>query len=166
MLRLMSDVMTRPAVNERDRGNIGKQQILNLLQHVASEDGSLDGTACGDLVGVDQLVGLLAIDQVGDELGHTGHTGGAADDDDLTDLGPRIFASRRTFSTTLRVEQKRAWQSSSKCAQMREVEVGAVEEGIDVNSDLGGGQEGVHGMLAGGMAAMESTEVVRASCLC
>ena len=69
---------------EGERGDVEEQHVLDL----ALEDAGLEGGADGDdLVGVDALVGLLATEQLGDELGHGGHPGRAADEDDVVDLG-------------------------------------------------------------------------------
>jgi hypothetical protein len=48
----------------------------------------LDGSTVGNsLIGVDRLVGLLAVEVVGDELLDSGNTSGTSDEDDLMDLG-------------------------------------------------------------------------------
>jgi len=61
---------------------------LGLLGGVTRENGGLDGGTVGDgLVGVDALVGLLAVEEVRHELDDTGNTSGATDEDDLVDVG-------------------------------------------------------------------------------
>jgi hypothetical protein len=61
---------------------------LSLLRGVTRENGGLDGSTVGDgLIGVDALVGLLSVEEVGDELDDTGNTGGTTDQDDLVDVG-------------------------------------------------------------------------------
>ena len=61
---------------------------MGLLESVARENGGLDGGTVGDgLVRVDRLVGLLAVEEVGDELDDAGNTGRATDEDDLVDVG-------------------------------------------------------------------------------
>ena len=129
VFHLMSGAMTPPAVSiletksANSENNVKEmkrtQEIRSLLRSIASEDGGLDGGTVGDdLAGVDRLVGLLAVGEVGHELDDAGDTGGATDEDDL-DLS--IFESRSTFSTGSRVLRKRSWHSSSKRARVREV---------------------------------------------
>ena len=61
---------------------------MGLLGGVTGEDGGLDGCTVGDgLVGVDRLAGLLAVEEVGDELDDTGNTSRATDEDDFVDVG-------------------------------------------------------------------------------
>src|SRR5690606_4599359 len=68
---------------EAEGRDVEEEDVLDL----ALEDAALDGGAEGDdLVGVDGLVGLLAEDLLADRL-DLGHGGGAADEDDLVDLG-------------------------------------------------------------------------------
>ena len=68
---------------QRQRGNVEQQDALD----VAGEHAALDGSAVGnDLVGVHGHVGLLAGHGL-DELLDGGHTGGAADEDDLGQIG-------------------------------------------------------------------------------
>jgi hypothetical protein len=43
-------------------------------------------TISNSLIGVDRLVGLLAVEIVGNELLDSGDTSGASDEDDLVDL--------------------------------------------------------------------------------
>ena len=74
---------------EGERGDVEEQHVLDL----ALEDAGLQGGADGDdLVGVDALVGLLAAEQVLDDLGDRGHPGRAADEDDVVDLVDRDAA--------------------------------------------------------------------------
>jgi molecular chaperone DnaK len=69
---------------EGQRGDVEQQDVLDL----ALEDTGLErGTDRDDLVRVDALVGLLAAGHLLDELGDGGHAGGAADEDDVVDLG-------------------------------------------------------------------------------
>ena len=71
---------------ERERGDVEQQHVLDL----ALEDAGLEGRADrDDLVGVDALVGLLAAEQVLDDLGDRRHPGGAADQHDVVDVGDR-----------------------------------------------------------------------------
>ena len=68
------------------RGNI-KKKILSLLRGVAGEDDSLDYSTIGDsLIRVDPLVGLLAIEEVGDEFDHTRNISGTINQDNFADI--------------------------------------------------------------------------------
>jgi hypothetical protein len=60
---------------------------LSLLTGVARENGGLDGgTVSNSLIGIDTLVVLFAVGEVGDELDDAWDTGGAADENDLVDV--------------------------------------------------------------------------------
>jgi hypothetical protein len=86
VLRSMSLVIMPPLVSmpEGERGDVDEQDVLALaLQHAGLQCGA-DGD---DLIGVDALVGLLASGEFLDQLGHGGHAGGAADEDDVVDVG-------------------------------------------------------------------------------
>ena len=66
--------------------DVEEEQVLDGLGLVAVENGSLDGGTVGDgLIGVDGLVELLAVEEVGEELLNLGDTGGATNEDDLVD---------------------------------------------------------------------------------
>src|SRR5205814_347731 len=68
---------------EGQRSGVEDEDVLD----GAGGDGALDGGADGDdLVRIDGLVGLFALEQFLDEALHHGDAGGAADEDDLIDL--------------------------------------------------------------------------------
>jgi hypothetical protein len=70
------------------RGDIEKEKVLGLLRSVTGKDGSLDsGTVSDGLIGVDALVGLLAVEEVRDEFLDSGDTSGATDEDDFVNVG-------------------------------------------------------------------------------
>ena len=68
-----------PSDSGRD---VEEQDVLDLALEHAGLDGGADGD---DLVGVDALVGLLA-GELGDQVVHRGHAGGAADEDHVVDV--------------------------------------------------------------------------------
>ena len=56
-----------------ERGNVEEKKILSLLRGVVREDSSLNCSTIGDsLIGVDALVGLLAVKEVGHKFHDTG----------------------------------------------------------------------------------------------
>ena len=68
---------------QRKRGDVQKEDILN----IACEHAALDGCAdCNDLIRIDALVGLLA-EEVLHQLLNLGDTGGAANEQDFVDIG-------------------------------------------------------------------------------
>merc|ERR1712018_136679 len=70
-----------------ERGDIEKEEVLDLLGALTGEDGGLDGGTISDgLIGVDRSVELLAIEEVLEHLLDLGDTGGATDEDDFVDL--------------------------------------------------------------------------------
>ena len=74
---------------EGERGDVEEQHVLDL----ALEDTGLERGADGDdLVGVDALVGLLAAEELGDDLGDGRHAGRATDEDHVVDLVDRDAA--------------------------------------------------------------------------
>ena len=72
--------------SERQRRNIEEKDLLSLGGSITSKDGGLDGSTVGNsLIGVDGLVGLLAVEEVGHELLDLGDTGRTTNEDDLVD---------------------------------------------------------------------------------
>merc|ERR1712023_222632 len=72
---------------KRERRHIEQQQILGLVTTLATEDAALDRGTIGDrLVGVDALVGLLAVEEVLEQRLHLGNAGRAADKHNLVNL--------------------------------------------------------------------------------
>jgi hypothetical protein len=74
---------------EGERRDVEKEDLVGGLgRSVTRENGGLDGSAVGNsLIGVDGLAGLLAVEEVGDELLDLGDTGGTTDKDDLVNRG-------------------------------------------------------------------------------
>ncbi len=99
VLRLMSAVMTPPAVSiPVERGSDVEEKVLGLLRGVTRKDGGLDGSAVrNSLIWVDGLVGLLAVEEVGDELDDLWDTSGTTDKDDLVDVGLLVLGITEDF---------------------------------------------------------------------
>jgi hypothetical protein len=145
----------------RERGNVEEEEVLGLLGRVTGEDGSLDGGTVGDgLVGVDRLVGLLAAEEVGDELLDTGDTGRATDEDNLVD---GLLVDLRVAEDLLDGLHGGAEEVLAELLETgtgdRGVEVNTLEERVDLDGGLGGRGEGTLGTLASGAETTESTSV-------
>jgi hypothetical protein len=110
----------------------------------------LDGSSVSDsFVGVDGLVGLLSVEVVCDELLDAGDTGGAADQDDLVDLGLVDLGVGQDAVDGLQggAEQVLAQLLETSTGDGG-VEVDTLEQGVDLNGGLGGGRQGALGTLA------------------
>lgn len=117
---------------------------------ITLEDGGLDGGTVDDgLVRVDQLVGLLSIEEVGDEL----------DDSGIRVEPPTRTISRTWFLSTLASTRALAngvedsvEEVLTKLLEARTgeggVEVDSLFEGVDLNGGLVGKGEGTLGTLA------------------
>src|SRR5207253_2762654 len=71
---------------ERQRSDVDQDEVVQSLALLASQNGSLhSGTVSDGLIGVDALVQLLAVEEVGQQLLDLGDTSGTADKDDLID---------------------------------------------------------------------------------
>ena len=69
------------------RGNIKENKVLSLLRGVARKNGGLNGsTIRNGLVGVDALVGLLAVEEVRNKLDDTGDTSRTTNQDNFVDI--------------------------------------------------------------------------------
>jgi hypothetical protein len=99
--RLTLSCRKPPAILIQSNQSNIKKKVLTLLRGVKS---SLDSGTNGDsLVRVDDLVGLLAIEEIGDKLHDTRDTSETGDQS--------ILESQRAFSTGpgLRVQRRRFW---------------------------------------------------------
>lgn len=145
-----------------ERGDVQEKDLVGGLgRSVTRQDSSLDSGTVGDsLVGVDRLVGLLAVEEVGDELLNLGDTGGTTNKDDLVD--GRLVALGVTENTLDGLHGG----AEEILAQLFEtstgdgcVEVNTLEQGVDFDRSLGGGRKSALGTLAGGAETAESTSV-------
>jgi len=83
---------------ERKRSDIEKK-ALGLFRSVARKNGGLDNGAIGNgLIGVDDLVGLLAVEEVRHELYDTGNTSGGTNKDNVVDAVPLSILQSRNQS--------------------------------------------------------------------
>ena len=90
---------------EGKRRNVEKEKVVSLIGGVAEEDGSLDGRTMGNsFIRADALVGLLAIEEVGNKFDDMGNMSEATDQDDFMDLGVAEH-----FSTGSRALRKGSW---------------------------------------------------------
>merc|ERR1719231_2101042 len=123
---------------ERERRHVEQKEVLGLVTALAREDAALHRRAVRDgLVGVDALVGLLAVEEVLEEHLDLGDARRAADEDDLVDLGllhlgivHDLLDGRQGLLEEVDAEllEARARQG------LREVD--AVEEALDLEADL------------------------------
>ena len=113
-----------------------------LLGGVAGEDSRLNGSAVGNgLIGVDALVGLLAVEKVGDELDDTSDTSGASNQDDLADVGLVDFGVTEVvldFSTGSVVLWKRRLEFFEAGASEGSVEIDPFKERVNFYGSVGG----------------------------
>jgi len=133
-----------------ERRDVEKEDLVGGLgRGVTGENGSLDGSTVGDsLIGVDGLVGLLAVEEVGDELLNLGDTGGTTDEDDLVDGG---LVDLGVAEDTLDGLHGGAEEVLAKLLETSTcdggVEVDTLEERVDLDGGLGGGRESTLGWV-------------------
>ena len=150
-------------VPERQGRDVEQEQVLGLLGRVAGEDGGLDGGAVRDgLVGVDRLVGLLAVEEVGDELDDTGDTSGATDKDNFVDI--RLVDLGVTEDTLDGLEgaaEEVLAELFETGTSERSVEIDTLEQRVDFNGGLSGGGQGSLGTFASSSETTNGTGVSR-----
>ncbi len=118
------------------------------------------GTIRDSLVRVDALVGLLTIEEIGDELDDTRDTSGSTNQNDfvnvgLVDLGiPKDLLNRLECAS----EQVLA-QLLETGASEGSVEIDTLEKGIDLDGSLGSGRESALSAFTSGSETPESTGV-------
>jgi hypothetical protein len=147
---------------EGERRNVEKKDLVGGLgRGVTRQDSGLDGGAVGNgLIGVDGLAGLLAVEEVGDELLDLGDTGRTTDKDDLVDrglvdLGVTESALDGLHGATEQVLTELLEAGTGDGG----VEVDTLEERVDLNGGLSGGRKSTLGPLASGAETTESTSV-------
>jgi hypothetical protein len=147
---------------EGERRDVEKKDLVGGLgRGVTRQDSGLDGGAVGNgLVGVDGLAGLLAVEEVGDELLDLRNTGGTTDKDDLVDRGLVDLGVTESALDGLHgaTEQVLAELLEAGTGDGG-VEVDTLEERVDLNRGLSGGRKGTLGPLASGAETTERTSV-------
>jgi hypothetical protein len=147
---------------ERQRGNVEQEDLVGRLgRSVARQNGGLDGgTVSNGLVGVDRLVGLLAVEVVADKLLDTGDTSGTTDEDDLVDLGLVDLGIRQDTVNRLegRAEKILAELLETSTGD-RGVEINTLEERVDLDRGLSRRRKSALGTLASSAQTAERTGV-------
>ena len=147
---------------ERQRRNIEEQDLVGgLAGGVSGENGGLDGGTVGNsLIGVDGLVGLLAVEVVGNELLDAGNTGRATNEDDLVDEAlVDLGIGQDTVNGLEGGAEKILAQLLEASTGDGGVEINTLEERVDLDGGLCGGGKGTLGTLASGAKTAESTSV-------
>jgi len=145
---------------DRERGNVEKENLAGGLGgSVAGENGGLDGGTVGNsLIGVDGLVGLLAVEVVGNELLDAGDTSRTTDEDDLVNLGlVDLGIGQDTVHGLEGGTEKILAQLLEAGTSDGRVEVDTLKERVDLDRGLGGGGKSALGTLASGAETAEGT---------
>jgi len=144
---------------EGQRRDVKKEDLLSLGRSVTSKDSSLDSSTVGNsLVGVDGLVGLLSVEEVGDELLNLGNTGGTSDKDDLVnrrliDLGVAENTLDRVHGGTEEVLAKLLETGTGDGG----VEINTLVQRVNLNGGLGRRGECTLGPLASSAQTTKGT---------
>jgi hypothetical protein len=144
------------------RRDIEKQDLAGGLgRGVARQDSSLDGSTVGNsLIGVNRLVGLLAVEEVGDHLLDLGDTGRSTDQDDLVDGRlVNLGVAEDTLDGLHGGAEEVLAQLLEAGTGDRGVEVDTLVERVDLDRSLCGRGQSALGPLAGGAKTTEGTSV-------
>lgn len=130
---------------------------------LSGEDTGLDGGTVGDsLIGVDALLELLAVEELGQKLLNAGNTGGATNEDDLVNAGLLHGGILENLGNGLEgtVESLGVQVLETSTGDLGGV-VLAIEERVDLNGGLGTAGKGTLGTLASSAETTEGTGVAR-----
>jgi hypothetical protein len=124
--------------SQRKRGHIHQQHVLRLLVRHSGEDGCLDRGSIGDgFIGVDGSVGLLAIEEIADELLHLRDAGRPSHQHHFVDL---ILGHFGILQHLFHGEHARFEVIAAQILEARTgesgVEINAFEKGIDLQRRL------------------------------
>jgi hypothetical protein len=147
---------------ERERRDVEKKDLVGGLGGcVTRQDSGLDGGTVGNsLIGVDGLVGLLAVEEVGDHLLDLGDTGGTTDENDLVDGGlVDLGVTEDTLDGLHSGAEEVLAELLETSTGDRSVEVNTLVQGVDLDGGLSRGRESALGTLAGGAETAESAGV-------
>ena len=147
---------------ERQGSNIEQQQVGGLVRGLTGQNGGLNGgTVCDGLIGVDRLVELSAIEELGDERLNLGDTGGTTDEDDVLNLGGGDLGVLQDLLDGVngRLEGGSVDLLESGSGDVGG-EVNTVEQGVDFNSGLGDRGQGSLGSFTGGSQSSESSGIL------
>lgn len=147
-----------------ERSDIEQQDLVGGLgRSVTRQDSSLDGGTVGNsLIGVDALVGLLAVEVVGDELLDTGDTSGTTNEDNLVDEAlVDLGVSENTVDGLDGGSEEILAELLETSTGDGGVEVDTLEERVDLNGGLSRRRQGSLGTLASSAETTQSTAVDR-----
>jgi len=147
---------------EGKRGNVEKEEILDIGVALTSENGSLDSGTIGDgLIGVDGSVEGLAVEEVRKHLLNLGNSGGSTDEHDFVDLA---LGETRVLEHILNGGHALSEKVHAKLLELGSgdlgVEVLTIRESFTLNGGLMGSREDSLGFLALSSESSESSHVV------
>jgi hypothetical protein len=118
------------------------------------------GTVSDGLLRVDALVGLFAVEEVGDELDDTWSTSGTTNQDDLVDVGPvDLGVAEELLDGVEGASEKVLAQLLETSTSEGGVGIDPLKERVDFNRSGGSGEESSLGTFAGGTETTESARV-------
>ena len=137
------------------------EEKIGVLEGITRKNGGLDGsTVSNEFVRVDALVGLLAVEEVGDKLDDTWDTSGATNQDDLMDVSLIDLGVTKDLLDWVEGASEKILAQLLKTGTSRGgVEIDTFEERVDFDGSGGGGGKSSFGTLAGGTETTESTWV-------